>query len=59
MQSGQENIFKFNQRRISTVKYLGELFMYRVVNAPVIFDALWALVSFGHGQYFASVRVNY
>lgn len=46
----QENIFKFNQRRILTAKYLGELFMYRVVNASVIFDILWALMSFGHGM---------
>ena len=44
----QENIFKYNQRRIASVKYLGELYMYRVVNAPVIFDTLWSLISFGH-----------
>lgn len=46
----QENIFKYNQRRISTIKYLGELYMYRVVNAAVIFDVLWSLISFGHRE---------
>ncbi|RSH95137.1 hypothetical protein EHS25_000223 [Saitozyma podzolica] len=46
----EENIFKFNQRRISSVKYLGELYMYRVVNASVIFDVLWSLITFGHGD---------
>lgn len=44
----EDNIFKYNQRRISTIKYLGELYMYRVVNTPVIFDVLWSLISFGH-----------
>lgn len=47
---GQENIFKHNQRRIATVRYLGELYMYRVVNANVIFETLWSLISFGHGE---------
>jgi regulator of nonsense transcripts 2 len=44
----QENIFKFNQRRLACVKYLGELYMYRAVSAAVIFDTLWSLISFGH-----------
>lgn len=42
-------MFKFNQRRITNVKYLGELYMYRVVNTAIIFDALWLLLNFGHG----------
>lgn len=46
----QENIFKFNQRRIASIKFLGELYMYRVVNAAVIFDVLWSLLSFGHRE---------
>lgn len=47
---GQENIFKFNQRRLACVKYLGELYMYRAVSAGVIFDTLWLLISFGHRE---------
>lgn len=44
----EDNIFKYNQRRIATIKYLGELYMYRVLNTPVIFDTLWSLITFGH-----------
>ncbi|WVQ81313.1 hypothetical protein IAT38_003436 [Cryptococcus sp. DSM 104549] len=46
----EENIFKFNQRRIATMKYLGELYMYRALNASVIFEVLWGLLSFGHAD---------
>ncbi|CAG8713319.1 6006_t:CDS:2, partial [Scutellospora calospora] len=34
----EQNIFKHNQRRIATVKYIGELYNYRMVDSPVIFD---------------------
>ncbi|WVR08877.1 hypothetical protein IAU60_005936 [Kwoniella sp. DSM 27419] len=44
----EENIFKFNQKRIASVRYLGELYMYRVINASVVFETLWSLLSFGH-----------
>lgn len=44
----QVNSFKYNQQRIATVKYLGELYNYRVVEPPVILDTLWSLVTFGH-----------
>ena len=47
----QTNIFKYNQRRIATIKYLGELHYYRQVSSPVIFDVLWSLITFGHCQY--------
>ncbi|ODN80903.1 hypothetical protein L202_03029 [Cryptococcus amylolentus CBS 6039] len=46
----EENIFKFNQRRIATMKYLGELYMYRVISSSVVFDVLWSLLSFGHAD---------
>lgn len=46
----EDNIFKYNQRRIATIKYLGELYMYRVLNTPVIFDTLWSLITFGHRE---------
>ncbi|WVW79596.1 hypothetical protein I302_101565 [Kwoniella bestiolae CBS 10118] len=48
----EENIFKHNQRRIATIRYLGELYMYRVVGAGVIFETLWGLLSFGHSDPF-------
>ncbi|TXT09089.1 hypothetical protein VHUM_02563 [Vanrija humicola] len=46
----EDNIFKFNQRRIASIKFLGELYMYRVVNSSVVFDVLWSLLSFGHAE---------
>ena len=44
----EQNDFKFNQRRLAEVKYLGELYNYKMVDSPVIFDALYRIVSFGH-----------
>ncbi|KAG8813394.1 hypothetical protein FRC17_001599 [Serendipita sp. 399] len=44
----EKNIYKNNQKRVATVKYLGELYIYRLVNSRVIFDTLWSLVTFGH-----------
>lgn len=46
------NNFKYNQQRVATVKYLGELYNYRVVDSRVIFDTLWSLVTFGHRKCF-------
>lgn len=42
------NDFKFNQRRIAEVKYLGELYIYRMVDSPVIFDTLYKILTYGH-----------
>ncbi|EGG03325.1 uncharacterized protein MELLADRAFT_90304 [Melampsora larici-populina 98AG31] len=42
------NLFKDNQQRIASIKYLGELYNYRVVDSKVIFDTLWSFVTFGH-----------
>eukprot|EP00794_Sanderia_malayensis_P006104 gene6104-6808_t len=41
---------KENQRRISTVKYLGELFNYQLVESDVIFSTLYSLITFGTGS---------
>uniref|UniRef100_H3B878 Regulator of nonsense transcripts 2 n=1 Tax=Latimeria chalumnae TaxID=7897 RepID=H3B878_LATCH len=38
---------KFNQRRISSVKFLGELYNYRMVESAVIFRTLYSFISFG------------
>lgn len=51
VRTGMEiNNFKYNQQRVATVKYLGELYNYRVVDSRVIFDTLWSLVTFGHRE---------
>ncbi|KAL1984619.1 hypothetical protein VTN96DRAFT_8841 [Rasamsonia emersonii] len=44
----EQNDFKFNQKRIAEVKYLGELYNYKIIDSPVIFDALYRIVAFGH-----------
>ncbi|KAI9883753.1 MAG: hypothetical protein M1823_004488 [Watsoniomyces obsoletus] len=44
----EQNEFKYNQRRISEMKYLGELYNYKMVDSPVIFDTLYRVVTFGH-----------
>lgn len=45
----EQNEFKYNQRRVAEVKYLGELYNYRMVDNPVIFDVLYRILTFGHG----------
>lgn len=44
----EENNFKHNQRRVAQIKYLGELYNYKMVDSPVVFDALYRIVTFGH-----------
>lgn len=48
------NDFKFNQRRIAEVKYLGELYMYRIVDSSLIFDTLYKILNYGHEGGYAS-----
>ncbi|KAK5653863.1 hypothetical protein OQA88_7787 [Cercophora sp. LCS_1] len=45
----EQNDFKFNQRRVAEVKYLGELYNYRMLEHPVIFDVMYRIMTFGHG----------
>lgn len=46
----EQNDFKFNQRRVAEVKYLGELYNYKMVDSTVIFDTLYRMVTFGHRE---------
>lgn len=46
----EQNDFKFNQRRIAEVKYLAELYNFRMVDHPVIFDTMYRIMTFGHGK---------
>ncbi|KAJ3225297.1 hypothetical protein HK099_007032 [Clydaea vesicula] len=49
MRSGLElNLFKFNQRRISIIKFFGELANYKVFESKLVFDVLYFLCRFGH-----------
>ncbi|KAK0750992.1 armadillo-type protein [Schizothecium vesticola] len=45
----EQNDFRFNQRRIAEVKYLGELYNYRMLEHPVIFDTMYMIMTLGHG----------
>ena len=40
------NLPKFNQRRISMVKYLGELYNYRMVESAIIFKTFYTIISY-------------
>ncbi|KAL2754571.1 hypothetical protein ACRALDRAFT_2060376 [Sodiomyces alcalophilus JCM 7366] len=52
------NDYKYYQRRIAEVKYLGELYNYRMVEHPVIFDTMYKIVTFGHGGPPIPGRIN-
>ena len=41
------NLPKYNQRRISVVKFLAEFYNYRLVDSGVIFRVLYSLITFG------------
>ena len=45
----EQNDFNYNRRRIAEVKYLGELYNYRMLEHPVIFDTMYKIMTFGHG----------
>jgi regulator of nonsense transcripts 2 len=54
----EQNDFKFNQRRIAEAKYLGELYNYRLFDHPVVFDAMYKILTFGHGGPPVPGRIN-
>ncbi|THX40370.1 ARM repeat-containing protein [Aureobasidium pullulans] len=49
----ETNDFKQNQKRIAEVKYLGELYVYRMVDSALIFDTLYHIINYGHPGGFA------
>ncbi|KAI1143072.1 ARM repeat-containing protein [Hypoxylon sp. FL0543] len=54
----EQNDFRFNQRRIAEVKYLGELYNYRMLEHPVIFDTMYKIMLFGYGGPPVPGRIN-
>lgn len=44
------NDFKDNQKRMAEVRYLGELYVYRMVDSSLIFEVLYKIVTHGHGE---------
>jgi len=43
----QINHPRYNQRRVSSVKFLGELYNYRMLESTVIFNVLYSFITFG------------
>lgn len=43
----ETNFFRDNQRRLSTVKFLGEMYNYQLVDSDVVFICLYMLITFG------------
>jgi hypothetical protein len=37
----EQNDFKFNQKRIAEIKYLGELYNYKMIDSPAITKSWW------------------
>lgn len=53
------NDFKYNQKRIAEVKYLSELYVYRLVDSALIFDTLYKILNYGHpGGYARPDSIN-
>jgi len=46
----EHNIYTNNQRRMANIKYIGELYIYRVLGSGIVFDTLWSLTTFGHPE---------
>ncbi|KAG2345664.1 ARM repeat-containing protein [Suillus weaverae] len=46
----EQNVYSTNQRRVAAIKYLGELYIYRLLGSVLVFDTLWSLVTFGHPE---------
>jgi regulator of nonsense transcripts 2 len=42
------NLFVHNQRRLAMVRYLGELYNFRVIETAAIFDTLYLIITFGY-----------
>jgi regulator of nonsense transcripts 2 len=43
------NLFVHNQRRVAMLRYLGELYNFRVIETATIFDTLYLILGFGYG----------
>ncbi|KAJ3392526.1 hypothetical protein HDU84_004011 [Entophlyctis sp. JEL0112] len=54
----ETNLFKDNQRRLIGMKFLGELFNYKVVESGVIFDTLYLVLRFGYESPFPEFGVT-
>ncbi|KAI9597993.1 armadillo-type protein [Syncephalis fuscata] len=44
----EKNLFRQNQRRVSVVRYLGELYNYRMIDSSIVFETLYTIITLGH-----------
>ena len=44
------NDFKDNQKRMAEIRYLGELYVYRMIDSSVVFEVLYKVVTLGHSM---------
>ena len=50
IRAGMEtNNFRLQRRRLAMMKFLGELYNYRMVESNIIFDTLYSFITLGHG----------
>lgn len=54
----EQNDYRFLQRRVAEVKYLAELYNYRMLEHPVIFDTMYKILTFGYGGPPVPGRIN-
>ena len=45
----EQNDYRFYQKRLADVRYLAELYNYRLLEHPVIFDVAYRIIMFGYG----------
>ena len=46
----EQNDYRTAQRRVAEVKYLSELYNYRMLEHPVVFDTMYKILTFGYGM---------
>ena len=46
----EQNLFSQQQRRLTFIRYLAQLFLYRMFDVQVVFDTLYLLLFFGQDQ---------
>ncbi|KAJ3111252.1 hypothetical protein HK100_002750 [Physocladia obscura] len=54
----ETNLFKYNQRRLATVRFLGEMYNYRLIESNIIFDTLYVILRFGYENQFPEPGVS-
>lgn len=43
----ETNVFRDNQRRLSSIKLLGEMYNYQLIDSQIVFSTLYLLLTFG------------